>query len=267
MSRSMYFLVMFELLMVSRQEPDGNGYNSVRSKRLCDKDVVVSIHVVNQFVRMESRPLDPIRVINVVEKVATSSGCDPKFFSLTQMNLAASMLGKGGLSDEVLLQMIEHADKELIESKVKEAPHNAWKIYSDAVSKRPYDSKTRLELGKSLALAERHADAMHHLEISSRDPATFQSATFALASLLIQDQPDEAAKRYSALISAEPLSEIYWLCFADALKGLHHRSSISQNMTKTRCGIWARLLCSPRPALVLDWSTESPYPTESITRR
>ncbi len=229
---------MSVLLMVSNQETGQTGGSSVLSKRsICDKDVELSIHVVNQFVRIESRPLDPIRVINVVEKVATSSGCDPRFFSLAQMHLVASMLGKGLFSDEALLQMIEQADKEFLQSKIEAEPWNSWKIYSDAVLKRPSDSGTRLELGKSLALAGKDADAMRQLEISSRDPATFQSATFALASLLIQNQPEDAAKRYADLISLEPLSEIYWLCFADALRLLHHRhGSTLQNFTKTRCG-------------------------------
>ncbi len=234
--------------MISRQEAKSSGEKSIRSKRFCDKDVEVSIHIVNEFVRMETRPLDPILVIDTVERVAMSSGCDPKFLSLAQMDRVASMLGNVRLSDQALLQMIQQADKEMLQSKVKAEPWNAWKIYSDAVSKRPSDSETRLELGKSLALAEMYKDAMHHLDISSRDPVTFQQATFALASLLIQKQPEEAAKRYAALISVEPLSEIYWLSLADALKGLHGSSSSPQNFTRTRCGTWMHLLCSPSPA-------------------
>ncbi len=248
----MSFLVMFELLMMSRQEVDSDSEKNIRSKHFCDQDVDVSIHIVNEFVRMESRPLDPIRVIDAVEKVVLSSACDPKFFSRAQMRRVASVLGNSHISDQALLRMIEEADKELIQSKVRAEPWNAWKIYSDAVSKRPSDSKSRLELGKSLASAERHEDAMHHLEISSRDPRTFQSATFALASLQIQNQPEEAARRYATLIYVEPLSEIYWLSFADALKCLHHRSPSSpHNFTKARCGMWAHLLCPPSSARVL----------------
>ena len=203
-----------QIIIYNFVQADSNYQHST----ICDQDVEVSINLINQFVRMNVVPLDLFKVIRVMEQVAVASGCNPSFFSFRQMRSVASMLQNEHISDKELWRMIELAKREQLESKVEAEPWNAWKFYSEALQLWPSDSHLRLELGKSLARVDRHDDAALHLRLAAIDSASFQTATFALASLLMPKDPDEAVNCYAALIAADASSEIPWLLLSDGLK-------------------------------------------------
>ena len=212
------FPVRTPILIVANFLQFAFGLDKSPSGTICDKDVDVSMDLVNQFVRMDQIPLDPFKVISVLEKIAVGSGCNPNFFSISQMRTAVSMLKNDHLSDEDLWHMVEVANRQQLQSKVDSSPMLAWKFYSEALQKWPRDSRLRFELGKSLAAVGRYDDAIFHLKWASEDSTTFQIATYALASLTIGKKPEEAVAYYTSLIAADPSSETYWFLFADALK-------------------------------------------------
>jgi hypothetical protein len=201
----------------------------------CDRDIDVSMNLVNQFVRIDRIPLDPMKVIQVLENVILSTGCDPNFFSVAQMKMATLLLKRKDISDDRLLHMIEIANREELQSKVEAQPHLAWKFYSEALLKWPADSRLRFELGKSLAIMERYDDAISNLKLAAQDSIMFQAATFAMASILRGRSSEDAIACYTALVGAEPSSEVYWFMFSDALQMASSRDTSSRHAERLDC--------------------------------